>query len=93
MVKAFRILSFIEGISLIALFFIAMPAKYGFDMDLVQIAGPVHGILWLAFLPMLEYVSRKEAWSKPFWNFALVMSVLPFGCLFLEKRFRNSVVT
>ncbi|HKI60596.1 MAG TPA: DUF3817 domain-containing protein [Mariprofundaceae bacterium] len=93
MVNAFRILSFVEGLSLIALFFIAMPAKHGFDIDLVRIVGPIHGLLWLAFLPMLEYVGRKGAWSKPFWNFALITSVLPFGCLFLEKRFRNNAVT
>ncbi|NWF38649.1 DUF3817 domain-containing protein [Mariprofundus sp. NF] len=90
MLKAFRIISFIEGLSLIALFFIAMPAKHLFDMDMVAIAGPVHGVLWLAFLPMLEMVSRKEAWSKSTWNYALITSVLPFGCFFLENRFRNN---
>ena len=89
MLKTFRILSFIEGLSLIALFFIAMPAKYQFGVDLVAIAGPVHGLLWLAFLPMLEIVSRSEAWPKSTWNYALITSVLPFGCFFLERRFRT----
>lgn len=90
MLKAFRIISFIEGLSLITLLFIAMPAKYQFGVDLVAIAGPVHGALWLAFLPMLEMVSRREAWAKSTWNYALITSVLPFGCFFLEKRFRNN---
>jgi len=88
--KAFRILSFVEGLSLIVLFFIAMPAKHGFGIDWVRIAGPLHGVLWLAFLPMLECVSRREGWSKSFWNLALITSVLPFGCFFLEKRFREN---
>jgi len=86
-------MSFIEGLSLIALLFIAMPAKYGFDNDLVAIAGPVHGVLWLAFLPMLEIVSRREKWSKSFWNVAFITSVLPFGCFYLEKRFRDNAIT
>ena len=88
----FRIISFVEGLSLIGLFFIAMPAKYGFDTDWVHVAGPLHGVHWLIFLPLLEYVSRKEAWSKKFWNFALITSVLPFGCFFLEKRFQNNAI-
>ena len=91
-IKAFRVISFVEGLSLIALFFIAMPAKHGFGIDLVHIVGPAHGILWLLFLPILEYVSRQKAWSKSFWNYALITSVLPLGCFFLEKRFRNNAV-
>ena len=89
MFKAFRIMSFIEGISFIALLFIAMPAKYQFDLDLVAIAGPVHGYLWLVYLVMLEIVSRKHSWDKPLWNYAFITSILPFGCFFLEKRFRS----
>lgn len=92
MLKAFRILSFIEGLSLISLFFIAMPAKYAFDYDMVAVVGPLHGVLWLAFLPMLEMVSRREAWAKSTWNYALITSVLPFGCFFLENRFRNNTL-
>lgn len=91
--KAFRIISFVEGLSLIALFFIAMPAKYGFDTDWVRIAGPVHGVLWLVFIPMLDNVGDKEAWSKAFRKYALITSVLPFGCFFLEKRFRNNAIS
>ena len=93
MLKAFRVLSFIEGISFIALLFIAMPAKYQFDLDLVAIAGPVHGYLWLAYLVLLEIVSRKNSWDKPLWNYAFITSVLPFGCFFLEKRFRSNAQT
>jgi len=88
MLKALRILSVIEGLSLITLLFIAMPAKYQFGVDLVRIVGPVHGFLWLAYLPLLEIVSRKNSWPPSLWNFAFVTSVLPFGFVFLEKRFR-----
>ncbi len=92
MTKAFRILSIIEGLSLIALLFIAMPAKYQFGVDLVRFAGPVHGFLWLAYLPLLEIVSRKNDWSRSMYNFAFITSVLPFGCFLLEKRFRSNTL-
>lgn len=93
MLTTFRIISFIEGLSLIALFFVAMPAKYGYGIDLVRYAGPIHGVLWLAFLPLLEVVSRQHAWPKSLWNYAFITSVIPFGCFFLEKRFKNQAVT
>jgi len=92
MIKTFRILSIIEGVSLIALLFIAMPAKYQFGMDLVRIAGPIHGYLWLAYLALLEIVSRKQSWPSSKWNLAFVTSVLPFGCFFLERKFRDNSV-
>jgi len=93
MIKTFRILSFIEGLSLLALLFIAMPAKHQLGIDLVRSVGPVHGYLWLAYLALLEIVSRREGWSRSIWNLALITSLLPFGCFFLEKRLRNNALT
>lgn len=89
MLKSFRILSMIEGLSLIALFFIAMPAKYQFGIDMVKIAGPVHGVLWMAFVPMLMMVGEREAWSSKFQRYALITSIVPFGCFALEQKFRQ----
>ncbi|MDX8388118.1 MAG: DUF3817 domain-containing protein [Ghiorsea sp.] len=92
MLKLFRIFSMIEGLSLISLIFIAMPAKYQFGVDLVHTIGPIHGFLWLAYLPFMEVVSRKENWPIPLWNLAVLTSVVPFGCFFLEKRLRQQPV-
>lgn len=91
MLKAFRIISFIEGLSFIALLFIAMPAKYGFDTDLVRIAGPVHGMLWLVFVPLLMLVSERHGWSDKFQRYAFITSIIPFGCFALERKFRQDV--
>jgi len=90
MLKTFRILSMIEGLSLIALFCIAMPAKYQFGIDLVKTVGPIHGFLWLAYLPMMEITSRQENWSKSFWSLAFITSIIPFGCFFLESKMREN---
>ena len=90
MLKTFRILSMIEGLSLIVLLCIAMPAKYHFGIDLVKNVGPIHGFLWLAYLPMMEVTSRQEGWSKSFWNFAFITSIVPFGCFFLERKMNTT---
>jgi len=92
MLKAFRILSMIEGLSLIALLFIAMPAKYQYGIDLVKIVGPIHGFLWLAYLPMLDMTNRQQKWPSSMLSIAFITSVIPFGCFYLEKRIRSLAV-
>ena len=88
MLKAFRIISVIEGISFVALLFIAMPAKYQYGLDLVKYAGPIHGYLWLAYLPMLDASSTEEKWSKSMKTTAFFTSIIPFGFFYLEKKIR-----
>ncbi|MBN4060701.1 DUF3817 domain-containing protein [bacterium AH-315-I20] len=89
MLKAFRILSMIEGLSLIALLFIAMPAKYQYGIDLVKIVGPIHGFLWLAYLPVLDMTNRQQKWPSSMLSIAFITSVIPFGCFYLEKKIRD----
>ena len=92
MLNAFRVLSLVEGLSLIALLFIAMPAKYQFGVDLVRFVGPVHGILWLAYLPLMDIVSRREGWSRSIVNLAFISSLIPFGCFYLQKKLKDNNV-
>ena len=93
MLKAFRIFSVIEGLSLLILLLIAMPAKYQLGVDLVKYVGPIHGYLWLAYLPMLEITSRQQDWSKSMWSIGFFTSGIPFGFFFLEKKIREQHLT
>ncbi len=91
MLSFFRKLSLIEGISLIVLLFIAMPAKYQFGyFDSVWIVGMTHGILWLAYLAVSLVVSHQQKWSIMFWLLVLFASVIPFACFFLDGKLRNN---
>ena len=53
----FRAIALIEGISSIALFFVAMPLKYlagkeetrAFGEDMVSVVGMAHGVLFIGF--------------------------------------------
>lgn len=90
MLKAFRMLSIIEGISLIALFLVAMPGKYLGYFDILWDTGMVHGILWMIYFILSLLVSHKEQWSVAFWVLALFASVIPFACLFLERKLRDT---
>jgi integral membrane protein len=90
MLKAFRMLSLIEGLSLVILLFVAMPAKYHFGISgVVPIAGMTHGGLWLTYVVMSLMVSHKQKWSVGFWLVTLLVSVVPFACLWLENRLKH----
>ena len=92
MLKTFRMLSLIEGISLITLLFIAMPAKYQFGYDFVWQVGMTHGLLWLAYVTLSLPVSHKRSWSVMFWMLVLLASIVPFACFFLDSKLKQELV-
>lgn len=91
MLNSFRLLSLIEGLSLITLLFIAMPARYQFGVDFVWPVGMAHGVLWLAFVVVSLLVSHLQRWSIGAWLLALLCSVVPFGFLLLDARLRREM--
>ena len=90
MLNTFRTLSIIEGLSLIALFMIAMPAKYYFaSFDIVWVIGMTHGILWLLYVVFSLAVSHKQRWSVIFWGVVLIASIIPFACFILDRELKK----
>jgi integral membrane protein len=91
MLSIFRNLSLIEGISLIILLFIAMPAKYQFGLfDSIWMVGMTHGVLWLAYFALSLVVSHQQKWSVMFWLLVLFASVIPFACFFLDRNLKEN---
>lgn len=89
-INQFRILSAIEGLSLVALLFIAMPLRHYFDLYMaVRVVGMIHGILWLVYLVGTLAVSHKAKWSVLLWIFSLIVSVIPFGFVAMEMVLRK----
>ncbi len=81
-----RKISYIEGLSLIILFFVAMPIKYILGEPLaVRIAGTIHGLLWLTFLYALYTAHNKNKFEKNLSISILILSVIPFGCFYIDK--------
>lgn len=91
MLKSFRLLSLIEGLSLITLLFIAMPARYHFGIDFVWPVGMAHGLLWMAYVALSLAVSHARRWSVLMWLLALLCSVIPFGFVLLDRRLQRDL--
>ncbi|HLT08461.1 MAG TPA: DUF3817 domain-containing protein [Cyclobacteriaceae bacterium] len=88
--KRFRIISLVEGISMIVLLFIAMPLKYGFDMPLmVKYVGWIHGILFMLYILVLIPTSRTLKWSFLKTLIGLAASVLPFGPFLFDRKLKK----
>ena len=91
MLPFFRKLSLVEGLSLIVLLLIAMPAKYHFGyVDSIWMVGMTHGLLWLAYFVVSLVVSHQQNWSILFWLVTLLASIMPFACFFLDRKLKVS---
>ncbi len=82
-----RAVAFLEGLSFIALVFVAVPMKhFAGDPLLVRVIGPIHGVLFIA-LAYLAWDSVSEHGKSWGWAGRIVgFSLLPFGTFFLDRR-------
>jgi len=88
--KQFRLLSLIEGCSLLILLFIAMPLKYYLGIrEPVFYVGMTHGVLFLSYGAMSLAVSHKQNWSVGYWLVILFAGIIPFGFLLIDKKLRQ----
>jgi integral membrane protein len=90
MLEKLRKAGIVEGISLIVLFFVAMPVKYLMgEPVLVRIFGTIHGLLWLYLLYTLYQVYKANLVEKETAVKIVIASVIPFGFLFIDKTVKQ----
>ena len=80
MIRIFRYIGVGEGITTLALFLIAMPAKYLFGFpDLVPPVGAIHGAAFVAYVGAMLVCLPGRGLSAWEWVRTLVASFFPFG--------------
>ncbi|MDG0815171.1 DUF3817 domain-containing protein [Bdellovibrio svalbardensis] len=88
MIKGFRVLGWLEGISLLVLLFIAMPMKYVMGQpEMVRMVGQAHGMLFLLYVVMAVNLAISHDWKKMKLLMAVILSSVPFGTFFFEKKY------
>ena len=89
-VGRFRVVAFIEGVSALLLFFVAMPIKYvaalGGDPRPVYYAGWVHGVLFMLYAVAGFHAMYARRWGVGPALGGFVASVVPGGT-FVYDRF------
>ena len=84
--KNLRRMGFVEGVSTLILFAVAMPLKYMADMPLaVRIAGSVHGLLFVCLVVMLMLATTKVPISKSLALVGILAAVVPFGPFVFDR--------
>ncbi|MEA2019193.1 MAG: DUF3817 domain-containing protein [Campylobacterota bacterium] len=88
--EQFRLIAKIEGWSFLILLFIAMPLKYMAGIAIAtKIVGMAHGALWIGYLWLQSEASKEVKWGLKFNIFAFIMSVTPFGTIYLDKKLKQ----
>lgn len=83
-----RIIGFLEGLSLLALVFIAVPLKRLFNTPILsEILGPIHGALFILFVIMTLSTAIEKDWKFTIttWK-VLLASFIPFGTFYIDKK-------
>lgn len=82
-----RVVGFLEGVSFLVLLGIAMPLKYlAGQPEAVRLVGMAHGLLFVLYLLLVLQVSIAHSWSWRKALLAVVVSVVPFGTFWAEKK-------
>ena len=88
--KRLRTPGFIEGVSTLILFGIAMPMKYVGGMPMaVTIAGSVHGLLFVLLASMFLLAISRVPISRRMAMLGIAAAVIPFGPFWMDSRLRR----
>ena len=86
MTSKFRLVALAEAVSYLALL-AATVVKRGLDgPDLVSVLGPIHGILFLAYVLLALLIRDEQGWSVGPTILVLVLSALPFGAVYVHNK-------
>ena len=84
--RRLRTLSFVEGVSTLVLFGIAMPLKYRWGMPLaVRIVGSAHGVLFMLLVLQLYRAIRIVPIQRKTAAMCMVAAVVPFGPFIADR--------
>jgi integral membrane protein len=77
--SALRLVAVAEATSFLALLVATVIRHSGGGADGVHLLGPLHGVLFLAFVALVLSQRALQEWSGPETFWLLAASVIPFG--------------
>ena len=90
MLRLFRYVALVEGMTTIVLFLVAMPLKYWLgDPRLVPHVGAVHGGAWLLYLAAMAVCLPGKGLSAWGWGRAFIAALVPFGTFLNDPDLRR----
>jgi len=90
MIKIFKIIAFLEGISLLVLLANMMLIK-PLDLVLYKLLlfpiGMGHGILFLLYIALATILKFELKWSFKNYFIIAIASILPLGTFYIERKY------
>lgn len=82
----FRWVAIAEAVTFLGLL-VATVVKYSLDNESgVELLGPIHGTLWLAYVVLVLVVRPEAKWGVMMTAAVLLASLVPFGGFVVERR-------
>jgi integral membrane protein len=88
MLKAFRIIAFLEGVSYLLLMVASIYKRMpdGDDMY-VKLLGMPHGLLFVAYIVFAVFLRNTYKWDTKTFIIILLGSLIPFGTFYVDKKY------
>ena len=91
MIRLFRSISLLEGVSLLILLFVAMPLKYIWgNPEYVRVVGMAHGLLFIAYIIFAIMTKFKLNWKIKTLLIVFIASIIPFGTFYVDKKYLST---
>jgi integral membrane protein len=91
MIRLFRSISLLEGVSLLILLFVAMPLKYIWgNPQYVRVVGMAHGLLFIAYIIFAIMTKFKLNWKIETLFIVFIASIIPFGTFYIDKKYLSN---
>lgn len=94
MLRFFKIIAFLEGISYLVLFsnmLVVKPTNPILYKTLLFPIGMAHGILFITYIILAIMLKYEESWNVKKFGIICIASVMPFGTFYIEKKYLKNV--
>jgi integral membrane protein len=92
MLRLFKTIAILEGISYILLFanmLIIKPNYIDIYKQLLYPIGMSHGVLFIGYIFLAILLQASIKWDLKTFGIILLASLLPFGTFYIEKKYLN----
>ena len=90
MVRLFKNIAILEGISYLVLFanmLTIKPTNLELYKTFLYPIGMTHGILFIGYVGLAIFIMKSQKWSFGTLSIVLIASLLPFATFFVEKKY------
>ena len=90
MIKIFKLVALLEGISYLTLFgnmLILKPTNFELYKTLLFPVGMAHGLLFISYIILAIMLKFEAHWDWKKFSIILIASVIPFGTFYIDKKY------